>query len=109
MTMSDFPERDWKLLRELKPVLLERPCGQILRRAADIATAPEGTNHERYLKLWDMIQEQNDEVARAFDDHRRSTAFIKVLQIRKLGLFTEDEFARFNEEIRNQVLDLMSL
>jgi hypothetical protein len=53
--MSDFSERDWKVLRELKPVLLERLCGQILRRAADSATASEGKNHERFLKLWDMI------------------------------------------------------
>jgi hypothetical protein len=107
--MSDFPERDWKLLRELKPVLLERLCGQILRRAADIATASDAANHQRYLKLWDMIQEQNEEVARAFDDHRRSTAFIKVLQIRRLGLFTDEEFARFSEEIRKHVLDLESI
>jgi len=102
--MSDFPERDWKLLRELKPVTLERLCEQILRRAADIATKPGGTNHQRYIKMWELIQEQNQEVAIAFDDHRRSTAFLKILQIHRRGLFTEEEFARFSEETQKHVL-----
>ena len=102
--MSDFPERDWKLLRELKPVTLERLCEQILRRATDIATKPGGTNHQRYIKMWELIQEQNQEIALAFDDHRRSTAFLKILQIHRRGLFTEEEFARFSEETRKHVL-----
>ena len=107
--MSDFPERDWKLLRELKPVALERLCDQILRRAAKIATASNATNHERYLKVYDLIQKQNEEVAIAFDDHRRSTALLKVLDIHRRGLFTEEEFARFSEETRKRVLALESI
>jgi len=107
--MSDIPERDWKLLRELKPVALERLCERILRRAAEFVTAPGATNHQRYLKMWELIQEQNQEVAIAFDDHRRSTALLKILQIHRRGLFTEEEFARFSEETRKRVLALESI
>ena len=102
--MPDFPERDWKLLRELKPVALDRLCGRILHHASEIAASSSGTNHQRYLKVWEMVQEQNEEVAIAFDDYRRSTAFLKILQIHRRGLFTEEEFARFSEETQKRVL-----
>jgi hypothetical protein len=107
--MSDFPERDWKLLRELKPVTLERLCEQILWRAAEVTTEAGLTNHQRYLKMWELIQEQNEEVALAFDDHRRSTAFLKILQIHRRGLFTKEEFARFSEQTRKHVLDVEAM
>jgi len=107
--MSDLPERDWKLLRELAPGLLERLCGQILHRATDIAAISGATNHHRYLKLWDLVQRENRALALAFDDHRRSTAFMKILQIRKLGLFTADEFARFGEETQKRILAFESM
>ena len=89
-------------MRELKPVTLERLCERILHRAADITTQSGLTNHQRYIKMWELIQEQNQEVALAFDDHRRSTAFLKILQIHRRGLFTEEEFARFGEETRKR-------
>ena len=107
--MSDFPERDWKLLRELKPVTLERLCARILRSAAEIPAQSGTTNHQRYIKLWELIQEQNEEVALAFDDHRRSTAFLKILQIHRRGLFTDEEFARFSDQTRKHVLDVEAM
>ena len=58
--------------------------------------------------MWELFQEQNEEVAMAFDDYRRSTAFAKVLQIHRRGLFTKEEFARFSEQTRKQVLALES-
>jgi hypothetical protein len=100
--MADIPERDWKLLRQLKPVALERLCARILKEAANITAAP-GPSHDRFLKLYDMIIQGNDEVAIAFDDHRRSTALPKIVQIHSRGLFTEEEFAQFSEETRQLV------
>jgi hypothetical protein len=105
--MSDLPERDWKLLRELKPAALDRLCKRILLRATEVANTPGTTGHQRYLKLWELIQEQNEELARAFDDHRRSAAFIKIVQIHQLGLFTESEFARFSEETQKRISEFL--
>jgi hypothetical protein len=107
--MSDIPEPDWKLLRELKPVALERFCEKVLHGAASIADASGSTNHQRYLKLYQMIQKQDRELAVAFDDHRRSTALSKIAQMHSRGLFTEEEFARFTEETRRLVIALESL
>ena len=107
--MSDIPERDWKLLREMKPVTLDRLCGRILKSTAEIATASNATNHERFLNLFNLILDKNKEVAAAFDDHRRSTAILKIMQIHRRGLFTEEEFARFSEQTRKWVLDMESI
>ncbi len=107
--MADIPEQDWKLLRELKAAALERLCGQILGSAAETARTPGATNHQRYLKLYDLVQKQNGEVAIAFDDLRRSTALSKIAQIHSRGLLTEEEFARFTEETRKRVLALESV
>ena len=53
--------------------------------------------------------EQNEEMALAFDDHRRSTAFLKILQIHRRGLFTDEEFARFSEQTRKHVSDVEAM
>ena len=107
--MTSVPEEDWQRLRQLKPVVLDRYCERILREAVSIANAPGSTPHQRYLKLYRFIDEKNDALARAFDDHRRSTALAKIMHIYKLGLFTEEEFAGFSEETRKLVGEVVSL
>jgi hypothetical protein len=47
--------------------------------------------------------------ALAFDGLRRSTAFLQTLQMRRIGLFTEEEFARFSEQTRKQILDMEAM
>jgi hypothetical protein len=59
--------------------------------------------------MWDLMQEQNREMALAFDGLRRSTAFLQTLQMRRIGLFTEEEFARFSEQTRKQILDMEAM
>jgi len=107
--MFDIPERDWKLLRQLKTVALERFCERVLNEAVRIAGTPKATQHERYLKLYKFVHEQDRAMAAAFDDHRRSTALPKIAHIHSLGLFTDEEFAQFSEETRNYALALESL
>ena len=107
--MTSVPEKDWKRLQQLKPVVLDRFCERILREAISLANAPGGTPHQRYRKVYRFIDEKDDDVARAFNDHRRSTALAKIMHIYKLGLFTEEEFASFSEETRKLVVELASL
>ncbi len=104
-----LPERDWKLLRQLAPVALERFCDRTLREATAIANAPAKTSHERYLQLYKFIEQQDQDLASAFDDHRRSTALLKLARIYSLGLLTEEELGAFSEETRETALFLASL
>ena len=103
-----LPEKDWKLLRKLAPVALERFCGRVLKDATAIANAPAKTSHERYLELYKLLKKQDRDLASAFDDHRRSTAFIKLAWIYSLGLLTEAELGSFSEETRETALFLAS-
>ena len=105
---QDIPEKDWKLLRQLKPALLDRFCEQVLGQVAKIATTRTGTSHERYLKLYQLIKQKDRDIASAFDDHRRSNARLKLARIRSLGLLTEKEFAEFSEEIQSSLLSINS-
>lgn len=99
----DINESDWKLLRELFPVALERLCGRILEEIRRIDADTTKGAHQRYQEIYELMQRRDKEVARAFNDLRRSTALIKLVTILSMRLLTEAEFARFGDETRNFV------
>jgi len=102
--MKGFPERDWKVLRRLNPLALERLSRRILDGAQDIiASAREDESYDAYLKLYRYIHEQDKIVADCFDDWRRSTAHITLLQWRRRELITDEEFQAFTPETRSSI------
>ncbi len=98
-----FPEKDWKLLRRLEPIALDRFCARVLEEAARRTAAPGKTSHERYLQLYGLMRERDRDLSFTFDDLRRSTAMIKLARIRALGLLSEDELSGFTRETREIV------
>jgi hypothetical protein len=96
--MDSISESDWKWLRELRPVILERYCQSILNEVVRLAADDAGTALERYHQLWKLIKERDSLITDAFDDHRRSTAFWKILALRSKGLLTDEEFHTFSRE-----------
>ena len=107
--VNDIVERDWKTLRALKPQLLARLCDQILRGAARITRADTPPSHARYLKLYRFIQAQDDKVAAAFNDHRRSTAIERLATIYNLGLLTDSELSHFSQQTRTRFIGLADI
>lgn len=95
-------ESDWKVLRRHQPQLLERLCERILQQVAQAATESNKTQHERYLNVYAVIQEQNGVIADLFDDLRRSNAYLRILLMRREGLITDDEWSEFSEEVRTR-------
>jgi len=96
-----IPESDWKTLRQLQPELLERFCRRILDEVV-AAAGQEGQNyHQRYLRVYQLMREEDKTLGDAFDDLKRSNALIKLMQMRSLGLLRDEEFARFGAEVRN--------
>lgn len=96
-------ERDWKLLRELQPVALDRFCRRVLDEIASVAADASRSHHQRYLAIYKLIDRRDDELADAFNDMRRSVAVRRICSLRELGLLTDEEFARFSEETRGTV------
>jgi len=97
------PESDWKLLRQLKPLALQRYCDRVLDNVAKISTDESKNSHERYLDVYRYILSSDEELARAFNDHRRSTAIFRLAVIKSLRLLTPEEFGRFSEGTRQTV------
>ena len=102
--MQGFSEREWKILRRLKPLALERLTRRILDGAQEIiASAEEGKSYDAYIKLYEYIQEQDAIVADCFDDWRRANAIFFLVHWRRHGLITDEEFQAFPPGLRDTV------
>ncbi len=101
--MDTFPERDWKVFRELHAVALERYCAGVVDELTRVLLADGPSAHERYLSVHDLLRTHDPKIARAFDDIRRSTALDQIVAICGLGLLRPDELARFSDETRAYV------
>lgn len=99
--MKDIRESDWKHLRQLHPVALERFCSRILSEIESASTDRARTSHERYLSVFQLIQNRDHELGQMFDDPKRSTATSKIFLLRKRGLLTDDEWDGFSDEIKS--------
>lgn len=97
------PESDWKTLREHQPIALERFCQRVLAEAHSLSARTEPDAHQRYLKLYHLLRDRDRELARAFNDARRSTAIARLLNIQALHLLTPEEFARFSPQTRETI------
>jgi hypothetical protein len=93
-------ESDWKILRQLHPIALERFCGRVIDEVHGVISASNRSSHDRYLDVLVVIKTRQREMADAFDDLRRSTAFLRLLAIQSHSLLTEEEIGRFSPEMR---------
>ena len=73
--MKQIAESDWKIFREIHPVALARFCERILGEVMRLADDTGTPSHERYLLVYKLIQQRETEIADAFNDMRRSTAY----------------------------------
>jgi len=106
---SDFKESDWKTLRGLMDVALNRLCARILDEVTAAAGDEGFSPHERYLKVFQIMRDGDADMAHAFNDPRRSNARWKLAAIRSLDLLTDEEWSRFSEETRASVESFLAM
>ena len=104
--LREIKEADWKLLKQMVPVALERFCQRILGELDRIGADSTKSHHQRYLDIFAVLQRRDQEIAQAFNNMRRSTALIQLAAIYSHGLLTEEEFVRFSPETRS-VIELL--
>ena len=104
--MNEFRESDWKVLRELKTVALERLCQRILHQVGRDIDDERRSYFERFKRVHSMMDEGNDKLARAFDDLRRSNAFMHLFEMRCQKLITDNELSRFSVELQTRIFYL---
>ena len=105
--MREIKEPDWKVLRRVHPLALERLCERVLAEVDRVSRDGTKGHHERYLQIFRIIQQRDREIARLFDNPRRSDALTMLAQIRSQGLLTEDEFSSLSPETRDAIQILL--
>lgn len=96
-------EPDWKLFRQLRPLALERFCQRVLSDIEGLAQECAKTSHERYLAIYDLMQQRDRELADTFNNQRRTMAFEQLARMWALNLLTDDEMAHFSPDTREVV------
>jgi hypothetical protein len=99
----DIAESDWKILRELHPIALDRFCRRILEEIESVVADSGRSHHQRYVAIYQHVERRDREIADAFNDMRRSRAVMRICHLRNLGLLSDEEFARFGDETRAAV------
>lgn len=102
---SDIPERDWKLFRQLRPIALERFCERVLSEIRDISSSDQSA-HQRYLRVFKTVRDQDKQLASLFDDPRRSNAWFQLSLIHSHNLLTLEEVQRFSPETQQRISEL---
>ena len=100
---TEIKESDWKLLRRLHQVALERFCKRVLAEVRSAAADTGDGYHDRYLRVFELIRDHDKTIGWAFNDMRRSKALILLANIKHEGLLTAAELAQFSPETRQAI------
>jgi len=92
-------ESDWKWFRQVRGLALQRFCDRILEETQAIMADAARSSHERYIAIYNLVQERNRDIEVGFDAPRRSALVIQLLFMRRRDLLTDDEFFLFTREL----------
>jgi len=95
--MRDIPEKDWKKCRAMKDELLNIACEKILKELETVIKQ-KNKSHKNYLKIWMILNEEDDKLGKMFDDIKRSNAVYKLAAWKRHRLVTDEELAQFSDE-----------
>lgn len=95
-------ESDWKRFSQLKKTALDRYCERALADCRATMDQEDRSNHERFLDLYQQLNEANERLAFIFDGHARSKALDQFLCMRREGLIEDAELEGFTEAFLEQ-------
>lgn len=101
-----LPEKDWKYLRSIEKELLNDLCRKINQCAVEIVRTGSGADHEKYLALYKHIDTSDGIVGACFDDWRRSNLRMKLLQLQRHGLLSDQQILNLSDEARRMLGNL---
>ena len=96
-------EAEWKLFREFRTQALERLCERVFTDLEPIISQDGESWHQRYLAVFKIIAERDDQIAAIFNDFRRSTALFKLKQMWDYNLLTEEELGKFSSDTQDWI------
>ncbi|HAM53343.1 MAG TPA: hypothetical protein DCP92_22610 [Nitrospiraceae bacterium] len=100
---APIPEKDWKYLKNIRVGLLSSLCERINNNAMEILQSVELSSCEKYRALFQHIEDSNKIVAQCFDDWRRSNIWLKVAELNRNNVLTEEHVRHLSEETRQRI------
>ena len=101
--MIHIPESDWKKLRSMKSDVLNFICKRIFEKIDEISSEREGQEHKAYLKLWKLLNREDQAIAFMFDGLKRSNAIPKLAAWKRNGVISKENFSKFSDETQHKV------
>ena len=101
--MLEIKESDWKVLRRVHQLAVERFCQRVLNEVTGVLRDNARSCHERCRRIFEIVRERDREIARIFDNPRRSQGLTMLAQMRHEGLLTEEEFSSLSAEARDAI------
>ena len=105
----EIKESDWKIYRQLQPVILDRYCQWIISEIDRVSKQPETSNHDKYLEIFSLMKKHDREIALLFDNTRRSNAIEQLVGLKSRGLIEDEEFAQLGKETQDRVVELLEI
>ncbi len=99
---EQMKESDWKIFTAVKAEALQDFCHAILQESQTIIADSGLSPHERYLALYELIDERDSEIASLFNDHRRSIALVQLANLRSHGLVKDEQVSSMSEEMQKR-------
>ncbi|WDE10860.1 hypothetical protein [Thalassomonas haliotis] len=107
--MSSVPEKDWKLFRKLQADLTVRVCDSVFVKVEELAKSRKNKEHQSYLDLYELIQEQDQLIGEYFNNPTRNNALLKIVALQSNNILTKEEFSLFSEETQIRVNEIIEL
>lgn len=104
----DIHESDWRVFRRLHSITLERLCKRVLEEVREAAEC-KTDYHDCYRKVYRLIRDNDKRMAAAFDDPRRSNAFLLLANIIGEGLLSAEEMKQFSQETQARIKMIQEL
>lgn len=104
----DIHESDWRVFRRLHSIALERFCKRVLEEVREAAEC-KTDYHDCYRNVYRLIRDYDKRMAAAFDDPRRSNAFLLLANIIGEGLLSAEELKQFSQEAQARIKMIQEL
>lgn len=99
----DIPEADWKKFRLIHQAALQRFSQSKLDALQKRAVSERKTSQERLLDIFEFARDSQNEMARIFDNPRRSTALVQLALMHAGKLIDAGEWEGLSEHTREMV------
>jgi hypothetical protein len=106
---SHIPESGWRHFKRMHSELFEPYCARVLDELAASLKAGDGTAHDRYVRAYKLLKNRDQELARAVDDFRRSTAVMQLAIMRRMGLLADEDLNVSSTQTQEQVRGITTI